>query len=448
MELAILVVIVLVKYEGLAVLCFLDRSLLLVCQLVISNPLVGIEGLSLCGPVNVLSAVCPESLNLVAVKHGLEEGIEDGLFTGVIAVTVICDNPCRSLTVEVSAPGILDFLDRRKHYETVIAEVCVDLVLVHIARKGTEPCTCPVSKCHFGSGLIVGEELLTSLLCSGFLGIGIDDAVLVALIQAGKSLNGSVFHEAVYPLAVLLIEGRISALPPFRHVVDVRSLIELAVACSDDAVGLAIGNALQKIVVVIESLDVFDLLAGLVKPGLLDVGNAAVAVGRSKAVLLAVARAKVFIDLRKSDAGLELGIVISLGQIPEHSGRLILAKHRSAHDQSVRILAVTGLTGRQGSGNRPCVIGVIELSDVKVDVVTELLADCLLPLLFEFLLAAVYGSGKSSINRDVEIRQIVGLAALFLGVFLAAVVSSVVPRARPAAGNQGCDHGAYEKNGN
>ena len=43
----------------------------------------------------------PQSLHLVAIHHGLDEGIEDSLLTGVVSVTVINDNPYRSFSVQV-----------------------------------------------------------------------------------------------------------------------------------------------------------------------------------------------------------------------------------------------------------------------------------------------------------------------------------------------------------
>ena len=99
----------------------------------------GVDGelFSLGRPVNILCTVGPQSLHLVTIHHGLDECIEDSLLTGIVAVTVINDNPYRSFSVQVSA----NLSDRSQ-----LNQLLVNTVLDQVIGQSLIPGTCPVSE--------------------------------------------------------------------------------------------------------------------------------------------------------------------------------------------------------------------------------------------------------------------------------------------------------------
>ena len=117
--------------------------------------------------------VYPQGLYSTAVEHGLEDCIEDCLFSGIIAVTVINDAVYRRFSVQVA----IHFSDGGQSCQSGIYTV-----LIHVVNQVIVPVTGPVGESTEGTGLIGRPPFFTDILGTHGQGFGIDDTVCVSLL--------------------------------------------------------------------------------------------------------------------------------------------------------------------------------------------------------------------------------------------------------------------------
>ena len=97
-------------------------------------------------------------------------------------------------------------------------------------------------------------------------------------------------------------------------------------------------ECLQHIIIVVISLNIINIDAYRVKPCLLYIGNAAIAICRCESIQMPFRILHILINSRNRDSVLEFRVCICIGHIPQKPCRRILLKHLGAHNHRIRII--------------------------------------------------------------------------------------------------------------